>query len=71
MFTYELQRSVVEANSRPWLRLADLAEDVAAPRQAVIPAAEPLGLGVVAAGTAPRFWSFQAGQRPRFHLWAT
>ena len=42
-----------------------------APRQAVIPAAEPLGLGVVAAGTAPRFWSFQAGQRPRFHLWAT
>ena len=29
-FGSELQRSVLEANSRPWVRLADLAEDVAA-----------------------------------------
>ena len=52
-FGSELQRSVVEANSRPWIRLADLAEDIAALRRAVIAAAEPLGLGIVAAGTVP------------------
>ena len=52
-FSSELQRSVLEANSRPWVRLADLAEDVAALRRAAIAAAEPLGLGIVAAGTVP------------------
>ncbi len=52
-FGSELQRSVLEANSRPWVRLADLAEDVAALRRAAIAAAEPLGLGIVAAGTVP------------------
>ncbi|HTP15166.1 MAG TPA: carboxylate--amine ligase/circularly permuted type 2 ATP-grasp protein [Streptosporangiaceae bacterium] len=52
-FGSELQRSVVEANSRPCVRLVDLAEDIAALRRAVIAAAEPLGLGIVAAGTAP------------------
>ena len=50
-FGSELQWSVLEANSRPWVRLADLAEDVAALRRAVIAAAEPLGLGIVAADT--------------------
>ena len=44
---------MVEANSRPWIRLADLAEDIAALRRTVIAAAEPLGLGIVAAGTVP------------------
>ena len=39
-FGSELQRSVVEANSRPWIRLADLAEDIAALRQTVIAAAD-------------------------------
>jgi len=52
-FTAELQRSVLEANSRPWASLADLAEDLAALRRAAIAAAEPLGLGIVAAGTVP------------------
>ena len=52
-FGAELQRSVVEANSRPCVRLVDLAEDIAALRRAVIAAAEPLGLGIVAAGTVP------------------
>ncbi len=52
-FGSELQRSVVETNSRPWIRLADLAKDIAALRQTVIAAAEPLGLGIVAAGTVP------------------
>ena len=52
-FDSELQRSVLEANSRPWIRLADLAQDIAALRRAVIAAAEPLGLGIVAAGTVP------------------
>ena len=52
-FGSELQRSVLEANSRPWIRLADLAEDVAALRRTAIAAAEPLRLGIVAAGTVP------------------
>jgi glutamate---cysteine ligase / carboxylate-amine ligase len=52
-FSWELQRSVLEANSRPWADLTDLAEDIAALRRAAIAAAEPLGLGIVAAGTVP------------------
>jgi carboxylate-amine ligase len=46
-FGSELQRSVLEANSRPWVGLTDLAEDIAALRQAAIAAAEPLGLARV------------------------
>jgi glutamate---cysteine ligase / carboxylate-amine ligase len=52
-FSWELQRSVLEANSRPWVTLAELAADLAALRRAAVAAAEPLGLGVVAAGTVP------------------
>jgi glutamate---cysteine ligase / carboxylate-amine ligase len=52
-FYSELQRSVVETNSRPFVRLADLIEDLAALRRGVTRAAEPLGLGIVAAGTVP------------------
>ncbi len=52
-FSSELQQSVLEANSYPWVRLADLAEDVAALRRAAITAAQPRGLGIVAAGTVP------------------
>jgi len=52
-FSTELQRSVLEANSRPHVRLADLAADIAALRRAAIAAARPLGLGIVAAGTVP------------------
>jgi carboxylate-amine ligase len=52
-FSSELQRSALEANSRPWGRLTDLAEDIAELRQAASAAAEPLGLGIVAAGTVP------------------
>ena len=52
-FRAELQRSVVETNSRPYVHLIDLAEDLAALRRSVIAAAEPLGLGIVAAGTVP------------------
>ena len=52
-FSSELQRSVLEANGRPHVRLADLAGDIAALRRAAIAAAQPLGLGVVAAGTVP------------------
>ena len=53
-FSSELQRSVLEANSRPWASLTDLAEDIAGLRQAAIAAAEPLGLGIVAAGVVRR-----------------
>jgi glutamate---cysteine ligase / carboxylate-amine ligase len=52
-FSWEMQRSVVEANSRPWASLAELAEDIAGLRQAATAAAEPFGLGIVAAGTVP------------------
>jgi carboxylate-amine ligase len=52
-FGAELQRSVVETNSRPYVHLIDLAEDLAALRRSVIAAAQPLGLGIVAAGTVP------------------
>src|SRR5262249_59054179 len=41
-FTAELQRSVLEANSRPRASLADLAEDLAALRPAAVPRAAPL-----------------------------
>jgi carboxylate-amine ligase len=52
-FGAELQRSVVETNSRPFVRLIDLAEDLAALRRSVVSAAEGLGMGIVAAGTVP------------------
>src|SRR4051795_4229939 len=52
-FYSELQRSVVETNSRPFVRLTDLIEDLAALRRGVVTAAQPLGLGIVAAGTVP------------------
>ncbi|MCW2945134.1 MAG: hypothetical protein JWR24_1851 [Actinoallomurus sp.] len=52
-FGAELQRSVVETNSRPYVRLVDLAEDLAALRRRVVEAAAGLGLGIVAAGTVP------------------
>ncbi|MEO3783771.1 carboxylate--amine ligase/circularly permuted type 2 ATP-grasp protein [Actinocorallia sp. B10E7] len=52
-FSGELQRSVVETNSRPFVRLSDLLEDLAALRRAVVSEAESFGLGVVAAGTVP------------------
>jgi carboxylate-amine ligase len=50
-FSWEMQRSVVEANSRPWASLTELAGDIAGLRQAA--AAGPFGLGIVAAGTVP------------------
>ena len=52
-FGWEMQRSVLEANSRPWAGLTELAGDLAGLRQAAVAAAEPLGLGIVAAGTVP------------------
>jgi carboxylate-amine ligase len=52
-FGSELQRPVLEANCRPWGRLTDLAEDIAALRRPAVAAARPLGLGIVAAGTVP------------------
>ena len=52
-FSWEMQRSVLEANSRPWADLTGLAGDIAGLRQAAVAAAEPLGLGIVAAGTVP------------------
>ena len=50
-FSSELQQSVLEANSGPYVRLTDLAGDIAALRRAAIAAARPLGLGIVAGWT--------------------
>ena len=52
-FSSELQRSVLEANSRPYIGLVDLAGDIAALWRAAIAVAQPLGLGIVAVGTVP------------------
>jgi carboxylate-amine ligase len=52
-FTKELQCSAVEANSRPFLCLEELAHDLSAMRQTVIARAEELGIGIVAAGSVP------------------
>lgn len=53
LFRGELQCSVVETNSRPFVRLIDLVEDLAALRRRVVAVAESSGLGVIAAGTVP------------------
>lgn len=52
-FTRELHRSVLEANTRPFTRLADLAGELTGLRADAITAADGLGLGIVAAGTVP------------------
>jgi carboxylate-amine ligase len=52
-FSAELHQTVVEANSHPHARLADLAADIAALRRAAIAAGLRCGLGVVAAGSVP------------------
>ncbi|WP_240487112.1 carboxylate--amine ligase/circularly permuted type 2 ATP-grasp protein [Actinomadura flavalba] len=52
-FGQELHRSVLETNSRPFVRLIDLAEDLTALRREAIGAAREKGLGIVAAGTVP------------------
>ncbi|GIH94190.1 glutamate--cysteine ligase [Planobispora siamensis] len=52
-FTHELHRSVVEGNSRPFVRLEDLGHDLTALRRTVIKAADGLGLGIAAAGSVP------------------
>lgn len=67
-FTTELQQSIVEANSRPHRSLADLLKDVRASRRALRDAAAPLGLGIVAAGTAPlaRLGTIEATADPRY-----
>lgn len=52
-FAPELQRSLVETNSAVCAGLDDLRADLQRLRTALASAAEPLGLGVVAAGTVP------------------
>ncbi|MFG1946740.1 glutamate--cysteine ligase [Nonomuraea sp. NPDC048826] len=50
-FTHELQRSMVESNSSPFLRLEDLARDLGELRTRLIRRADELGLGISAAGS--------------------
>lgn len=67
-FTTELQQSIVEANSRPHRSLHELLKDIKASRKALAAAAGPLGLGVVAAGTAPmaRLGTIDTTADPRY-----
>jgi carboxylate-amine ligase len=71
-FTTELQQSIVEANSRPHSSLAALLRDLQSSRRALNDAAEPLGLAVVAAGTAPlaRLGSIDPTDDPRYRRMA-
>ncbi|MEY9842714.1 glutamate--cysteine ligase [Streptacidiphilus sp. EB103A] len=71
-FTTELQQSIVEANSRPHRSLAALLRDLQTSRRALNDAAEPLGLAVVAAGTAPlaRLGSIDPTDDPRYRRMA-
>ncbi|OPG05496.1 glutamate--cysteine ligase [Microbispora sp. GKU 823] len=52
-FTQELQRSMVEANTRPCTSLEDLSRELTGLRADAVAAADGLGLGIVAAGTVP------------------
>jgi carboxylate-amine ligase len=52
-FSAELHQSMVESNSSPHVRLADLAADIASLRRAAIDAALRCEVGIVAAGTVP------------------
>lgn len=52
-FTEELQRSTVEANSKPFTRLEELGNDLNGMRRTLVGTAEEVGLGIVAAGSVP------------------
>ncbi|SDM25647.1 carboxylate-amine ligase [Nonomuraea jiangxiensis] len=52
-FTEELHRSMVESNSAPFHALDDLARDLCVMRQTLTRRAHELGLGIMAAGSAP------------------
>jgi carboxylate-amine ligase len=52
-FAPELQRSLIEANTVPCESLAELRAELCRLRRRLAEAADPLGLGVVAAGTVP------------------
>jgi carboxylate-amine ligase len=52
-FSFELQRSTVETNTAIVRTLADLRREVTRLRSLLGAVAEPMGLGIVAAGTAP------------------
>ncbi|UBU17884.1 carboxylate-amine ligase [Nonomuraea gerenzanensis] len=52
-FARELQRSTVESNSAPFLRLEELARDLCGLRGQLIRQADELGLGITAAGSSP------------------
>ncbi|MEV4109120.1 glutamate--cysteine ligase [Nonomuraea sp. NPDC049695] len=51
-FTHELQRSMVESNSKPCSTLEELARDLCGSRTTLVEQAEALGLGVIASGSA-------------------
>jgi carboxylate-amine ligase len=52
-FSLELQRSLVETNTKPCLQLGELRAELVRLRTALADVADPLGLGVVAAGSVP------------------
>ncbi len=63
-FTDELQRSVVESNTPVCATLSDLRAALVDTRRTLVAAAEPLGLGIVAAGTVPLVDALQLSVTP-------
>ncbi|MEV4800579.1 glutamate--cysteine ligase [Nonomuraea sp. NPDC049421] len=52
-YARELQRSTVESNSAPFMKLDDLARDLGELRRRLVEQADAVELGIVAAGSAP------------------
>ncbi len=65
-YAAELQQSVVETNTQVTSSLAELRKDLVSLRTELIRAAEPLGVGVAAAGTMPLTAPLKITEMPRF-----
>jgi carboxylate-amine ligase len=65
-YTAELQQSVVETNTQVTPSLAELRQDLVSLRTELVRAAEPLGVGVAAAGTMPLTAPLKITEMPRF-----
>ncbi|MEW9533280.1 glutamate--cysteine ligase [Microbispora sp. NPDC049125] len=69
-YAAELQRSVVETNSTPMEDLRDVRAEIVRLRRALVSAGEPLGVGVIAAGTTPLTgvdgYTFTPGERYQY-----
>jgi glutamate---cysteine ligase / carboxylate-amine ligase len=63
-YSDELQRSVVESNTPVCATLSDLRNELVRSRRLLVGVAQPMGLGIVAAGTVPLVDTFQLSVTP-------